>query len=535
MYDLLIKNGLIVDGTGEKGYKADVAVKDGRIAEIAPNIEGMAEEIIDASGLMVTPGFIDSHSHSDSVVLLGTDGYNMLEQGITTQITGQCGTGPVPAYPGLFEEVRQKYGEEKVSELEKVCSSYESFMEAVDKLELGTNMAFYAAQGNIRGKVMGFQMGEADEHQTEAMKKLMAEAMEAGFLGFSTGLVYAPSIYAGTKELVELAKVAHSYGGNYTSHIRGEGNHVIEAMMEAINIGIQSGIPVVISHLKVKGKQNEGVSKQMLDLIDEYNAKGVTVWSEQYPYIASAAPLISQIPPQFAEGGNDKLLERMKDMKLRKEMERCIFEEYDKFESNIYGARYNGILISSAYYTPQYAGKYVSDIAKEEGKDPFDVICDTLIANNGVVQAIYFSQNESDMLRILAHPRVMAGCDASDNLKHMDRDKPAGGHPRGGSTMVRRLELIREHNLMSPEAAIHNITSLPAMVAGLEDTGVIKKGDYADICVIDYDNLKANSDYICPYRKNDGVEYVVVGGKIAVRNGDFTGVKNGRVIRRAAK
>ncbi len=532
MYDLIIKNGLVIDGTGAPGFKADVAVKDGLIARIAPQLDGEAARVIDAAGLTVTPGFIDCHSHSDSVILLGTDGWNMLEQGITTQLAGHCGSGPVPAYPNLFEGVRQRFGEEKAAEMYRLCDTFASFMAAAEQLDLGTNIAFYASQGNIRGRVMGFRMGEPNDEELEQMKDLMEQAMEAGFLGFSTGLVYAPSIYAGTRELVELAKVAHRYGGNYTSHIRGEGLHVLDAMKEAIYIGEQSGIPVVISHLKVKGHQYEGASVEMLKLIDDSVAAGVTVWADQYPYTASAAPLISQIPPQFAEGGNDKLVERMKDPALRAQMERAVFEDYESFESNIYGAGYDGILIGSAHLTPQYVGKYISQIAEEEGKKPFDVICDMLIANNGVVSAIYFSQNDSDMLRIIRHPRVMAGCDASEN-EHVDRERVGGGHPRGLSTMVRRIELIRDNKLLPPEAVIRNLTGLAADVAHLDGVGYLKEGMHADICVIDYDHVKANSDYIHPYRKNEGVEYVLVSGQVALERGETTGVRAGRVLKRA--
>ncbi len=533
MYDLLIRQGLIVDGSGNAPFVGDVAVVDAKIAAVAPHIEGEAARIIDAQGLVIAPGFIDSHSHSDQGILLGPDGYNMLEQGITTQIAGQCGTGPVPAYPGLFEGVRQQYGEEKVRELEQKCSSFAAFMEAVQQLDLGVNIAFYASQGNIRGAVMGFRMGDANAEETEAMKKLMADAMEAGFLGFTTGLIYAPSIYAGTTELVELANVAHSYGGNYASHIRGEGCKVKEAMLEAIHIGEASGIPVIISHLKVKGRQYEGESVNMLKIIDDYNAKGVTVWAEQYPYLASATSLISQIPPQFAEGGNAKLIERMQDPAIRKEMERCVFEDWENFESNIYGAGYEGILITEAYQTPQYVGRYIAEIAETEGKHPFDTICDIITANNGVVHCNYFSQNKSDMLRIIAHPRVMGGCDASNYQDHQDPERQGGGHPRGTSTMVRRLELIRDHQLLPIEESICRITSLAAEVAHLEGIGLLREGMYADICVFDYEHLKANSDYVHPFRKNEGIEYVVVGGKVAVEKGSFNGTKNGRVLKRA--
>ncbi len=532
MYDVIIKGGLVVDGSGEKGYRADVMVKDGRIAKIGSAENEAAKTVIDAAGRVVTPGFIDYHSHSDLSVLLAPSGYNFPEQGTTTQITGHCGSGPVPYYDGLFEGIRQTHGESKVEELKEICKDYRSFMAEIEKRSFATNMAFYAGQGCIRGAVMGFKAGEPTDAELEEMKKLMAGAMEAGFLGFSTGLVYAPSVYAGEGELAEIAKVAHSYGGSYTSHIRGEGSSVVQSVQEALRVGEKSGIPVIVSHLKVMGKSNEGASKEMLRLIEQHNANGGTAWADQYPYTAGSAPLISQLPPKFATEGNDKLVEKLKDSAMRKIIEEAALNHPEEFESNIYNAGYPGMLIVGAHYTPQYIGKYVSEIAEEEGKAPFDVICDILIANNGVVQGIYFSQNESDMLRIISHPRVMAGSDNSDYPEKRPADKVAGGHPRGTGTMTRRIEILRDNNLLSVEETIHSMTGRPAAVAGIADkVGLLKEGMQADICVLDYDNVRAHADYVHPFRRNDGIDYVLLGGEVIVEHGEYNGKRHGRLLK----
>ena len=260
MYDLLIKNGTVVDGTGAPRFQADVAVKDGKIARIAPEIAEEAETVIDARGLVVAPGFIDTHTHSDGTVFSPeTTGYNHLEDGATTELAGQCGSMAAPYY-GEFDP---SHGISK-EEYERICESYTSYFAYVDSIPHGANLAFFAGQGPIRGKVMGFGDGTPNEEQLEQMRSLMREAMECGCLGFSTGLVYTPSVFAGTHELVEIARVAHEYGGVYTTHIRGEGNQLKESIEEALVIGRESGIPVNISHIKVIGRQNEGNSRDII-------------------------------------------------------------------------------------------------------------------------------------------------------------------------------------------------------------------------------------------------------------------------------
>lgn len=530
MYDVLIKNGQIVDGSGQPAFYGDIAVKDGKIACIAPQIDGEAVEFIDASGMQVSPGFIDTHSHSDSSVFTGSDSYSYLEQGVTTQIAGQCGSSPEPYAEGSIR--RGTLSEtEFLSRVEKARTPT-SFMNAAEAQTFGTNMAFFIGQGALRRKVLGYSDAAPDAQQMKTMQEDLVEAMEAGYLGVTSGLVYAPSVYASTEELIELVKVMQPYGGIYGSHIRGEGNNVLRSVQEAIRIGEEGGVPVLISHLKVMGKHNEGASQYLLKEIDDANARGVTVWADQYPYTAGSAPLSSQIPAKYLVGGIPALLERLQDPAVRQQILHSIFHEVDEFESGIYSAGFDGVLISSASKTQQYVNKTIGQIAKAEGKEPIDVLCDLLIANNGVMQSILFNQCPSDLLRIMAHPRVFLGSDVSDRSTRIDTEKSGSGHPRGTSSTVRRLELVRDFRLRTMEEAVKNQTYDTAAALNLPGQGLLRKGWDANICVFQYEKLHAVADYAHPFRRHQGIHYVLVNGKIAVRDGIALGIRAGKVIKR---
>ena len=532
MYDLLIKNGTIVDGTGKKRYRADVAVQNGKIARIAPKISEPAQRSLDAEGLIVSPGFIDYHSHSDNAVLLAPDSYNYLEQGVTTQITGQCGSGPAPVFEdtayrgqyGLSEEVWQK--------LLAARQDFQSFMAYVSTLSLGTNYAFYIPHGNVRGKVMYYSPEKPNAAQMQAMQALVRQAMECGYLGMTSGLVYAPSVYADVDELAELCKVVAEYHGSYASHIRGEGDKVVSSVAEALEVGRKANVPVIVSHLKVLGLHNKGKSSVILKMIADANAAGRIVRADQYPFLAGSAPFIAQIPPKFLTEGKEALLERLKNPEFRSVVEHSIFHETDEFQSSIYEAGYDGCFMVSCDTTPQYVGKNIGEIARAEDKQPIDVACDILIANAGDVQGIYFSQNNDDMLNIIAQPFVMGGSDWSDYITHRDPEQLSGGHPRSTGTMTRRLELLRDHGLLTLEDAVHSITGLPAETSGLGGIGVLQEGMRADITVFDYAAVRCNADFTHPFRKNDGICYVLVGGALAVENGSATGVKNGVILKK---
>lgn len=533
MFDILIQNGFVADGSGKPGYLADVAVQDGKIVKIAPAITEPAKETINATGLVVAPGFIDCHNHSDSHIFMGTDAYNYLEQGVTTQICGHCGDSPAPYFEGNLLRLKQSVPEGEFAVYARQSATPTSFFETMEKASLGANMAFFIGHNSLRAKVMGFSPEAPTKEQLEAMQAYIREAMEVGYLGYSSGLAYAPSVYANTEELIELAKAMVPYGGIYSSHIRSEGDDGIAALEEAIRVGEEAGVQVQVSHLKVVGRHNEGMSDKLLQLIDDANARGVRVYADQYPYTAGSAPLRAQIPPKYHVGGVKALLEKLKDSNMRQEILQDMMYNKDGFESLVYAAGFEGSLIAVASATKEHVGKTLTELAQEQGKTPMDAMCDLLLVNDGIVQGIYFNQNPSDMLKILAHPKVFGGSDSSNYPdERFDPNTRGGRHVRGSATMVRRLELQRDFRLCSLEEAVHRITGVPAEAMHLENQGLLKEGYDANITIFDYENLHARGSYSQPYRENEGICHVLVNGTVAVKDGHCTGSRAGKLLRR---
>ena len=532
MVDILIRNGQIVDGSGAPAFQADLAVKDGKIVKIAPDLDLEAAEIIDAAGKQVTPGFIESHTHSDSIVFTGSDSYNFIEQGVTSQVAGNCGSSPTPYYPESRMKERGNLSEEEFQARKKIAASPATFMTAAEKQSYGTNLALFAGHSPIRGHAMAYRAGRANAEEMADMKAMLEEAMQVGFLGMSTGLVYAPSVYADTEELIELSSVMSKYNGIYVSHIRGECDNVMRALREAIRIGEESGCRTHISHLKVMGKHNEGKSPELLREIDAANARGLIVNADQYPYNASSAPLQSQIPPKYLIGGVPALLERIRDPKIRKEILWSIFHETDEFESGVYYSGFDGALITGSDKAPQFVNKTLTQIAEELGVEPIDAMCEVLLANGGYAQGCYFNQNAVDLLYIMKHPRVFCGADSSDRRTKADREKVGGAHPRGTATTLRRIEIVRDFRLRTMEESVKNLTFDTAQAFQLANIGLLKEGWNADIAVLEYDKVHARADYVHPYRKGEGISDVIVNGQMAVRAGEFLGTRAGKVMKR---
>jgi N-acyl-D-amino-acid deacylase len=532
MYDLVIKNGFIVDGTGSKGFKGDIAVNGDKICAIAEKIDENAKEVIDASNLVVAPGFLDNHSHGDLTAALEPSGYNALEQGITTQITGHCGTAVVPFGEESMKMHRGMVSDSKWEFIKKVCFDFKSFIEYIDTLSMGTNLACYIAHGAVRERVMGFKDDLPTKEEIDEMLLLIRQGMELGYLGFATGLDYTPSVYAKEDEIISIARVASEYGGGYTSHIRNEGDLVEESIKEAINVGRVTGVPVTISHLKVEGQKNWGQAEKLLKLIDNANNEGVKVMADQYPYSAGSAPLISQIPPRFLTKGNSFLLEEIKNRSVREAIDKAIFNDAGEFESAIYCSGYEGTTIAYAENQNQYIGRSLKKIAREENKQPIDALCDILINSRGNVQGIYFSQSDEDVMKIMRHPRVMCGTDWLDLFTEGGEDDIGGIHPRAMGSVPRRISMLRDDGGLSLEHIIRNLTELPAQTSSLDGIGVLKEGFQADICIFDYNSIGDRADYLHPYRKNKGIAYVLVRGKVAVKDGIVTGCRNGKLLRR---
>ncbi len=534
MYDIVIKNGLVADGTGEKAYRADVAVKDGKIAKIAPKIEEEAHRVLDAEGLVVSPGFVDNHSHGDTTFLAGTSAFNYLEQGTTCEIAGQCGSSPAPSYPGVFKDSEMVIEGFPTEKMMKVCDTVTSFCQYVDTMELGTNMAFLLGHGTVRARVMGHTDAEPTPEQLEQMKALVAEGMQNGCVGISTGLIYPPSIYGKTPELIELAKVVAQYGGVYTSHIRGEGDTLIEAVAEAIEIGEKAGCPVHISHCKVTGMHNKGKSVQTLKMIDEANARGVRVTGDQYPYTAGCTGLISAMPPQYMTEGPDAFVAKLSQRAFRDEVTE-VLKAGLVGENFLRDCGFEGCLILGALKTPEHIGKTLADVAAEWNRDPYETTYDLLEQNAGRVHTAFFMQNDEDMMRILAHPHITAGSDWWHEPVRYGAEKLGGAHPRGMATLPRHLRLVRENNLMPMEKAVYRLTGMAAEICGVPGIGYLREGYDANICVFDWETIGDTNDYLHPFAPNTGIRWVLVNGKVAVEEGKATGVKAGKRLIHPAK
>lgn len=532
MLDIKIRGGTLLDGSGAPRFRADIGIRDGVIAAIGPEINEDASETIDAEGLFVTPGFLDTHAHSDDAVFFPNDGYNYLEQGITTQLVGNCGDSPAPYREGCGVLPTDKScSDERMKEIMCEAKDGASFLAAADRQRLGTNYAFLIGHNALRRTVMGDSDARPTQQQLREMQEHIRIAMRAGYFGYSSGLVYAPSAYADTDELVELAKAAAELGGIYATHIRSEGDHVLSAVQEAIEVGHRSGASVLLSHVKVMGPNNEGKAQEILRRIHAANRSGDHVFADMYPFEAGSAPLISQIPPKYLNQGRETLLGQLKDEAFRRRVEYSIFHETEEFEGCLYYSGYEGASICIAPETPQYVGRTIAEIAAAEGKEPRDVMADILLRNNGNVQGIYICAHMEDILTFLADPVVYAGTDWSVYPEHFAEDRIGGGHPRGTGAMLRRIALCRSKGLRTPEECIYSMSGGPAAAIGLRGRGLLKEGYAADICVLDYENADTGADHLHPFRRNRGLHYVLLNGVVVVRQGRAEGKFAGRVIR----
>ena len=531
MYDLIIKNGTVIDGTGNRRQYADVAVKGSRVEYIAPVIDAEAVKEIDAEGRFVTPGFIDVHSHADMLAIIPNDSQNFLRQGITTQFMGQCGSSPAPFDPESNKKRQREMAPDEFEAFKKKLESPSSFMKAAENMQYSLNPAFLIGHKAMRVNAMGYGNGEPTDAQLNKMKSTLNEAMENGYFGFSTGLVYAPSVYAKTEELIELAHELTKYDGIYASHIRGEGNNVLPAVDEAIRIGREAGVRVLISHLKVLGDANKGKGAALIKKIDEANSAGQRVYADQYSHDGSSAELLSQFPPELLKDGRTAAIEKLKDEELRKELEYKIFNEIDKFEGSLCHAGYDRTIVSAADGVPAAVGKTIEQYAREQGKSCIDAYCDLIIESKGSAIGIYINQNIQDICTIMSHPYVFCGCDALD-YHYKPEETFGGGHPRSQATFTRRLQIVRDYGLRSAEEAIRQMTGCPAEKLGFKDRGLLLPGKYADICIFDYENVRPTCDYLHPYRANEGIDYVIVNGQVVVDHDKMTGARPGMLIKR---
>ena len=512
MFDLVIKNGKIIDGTGSPSFFSDIAIKDGKITRVGKNL-GDAKKIIDASGLTVTPGFIDSHSHSDNALIDFPDLIEKTEQGITTSIAGQCGGSPAPANISPDDD---KFIE-GIGKMSEVRATMGSFLDTFKNIPLGSNTVCLVGHGTIRKSVMGMKQSKPTQQELEKMKDYLRDAMEHGALGISFGLIYPPSCYADTDELIEMAKVVKEYNGIVASHIRGEGMKLAKATKEFLDIVKAADVRGVLSHHKACGEpENWGKVSHTLRMIDEANAEGFDVYCDVYPYVATHTTTSVTFVP---DSGRD-LLARLADADERQKMKEWNLEQWWANDLS-----WTQIAKCAAY--PQYEGLFIPEIAKLHGTDEYEAIFDMILHSKNDCSACYFTMCEEDVETVMAHPRAMICTDAS-----VAKGKTVF-HPRTKGSFPRVLgRYVRERNVTTLPEMIRKMTSMPAAVYGLKTKGLIWEGMDADICIFDADKIKDNSEFTNCNERADGLNYVIIGGEVVAENAVYNGKRMGKLILR---
>ncbi len=530
-FDILIRNGRVVDGTGNPWFWSDIGIKDGRIAAMGDLSGEDGEKVIDASGLVISPGFIDIHTHSDTVLLVNPTGDSHIMQGVTTNLIGNCGGSVAPVSEPMkrrYEVMLRRY------DLEIDWTTLGEFFEKVEEKGTSLNVASLVGNATVRMAVMGMERRAPTKEELKEMKDLVAEAMEDGAFGLSTGLFYAPSGYASTDEVVELAKVAAEYGGIYATHIRGEGDPLIEAVREAIEIGERAGIPVEISHHKAMGKRNWGKVKETLRMMEEARRRGIEVTCDVYAWRAGSTGLTATLPHWVHEGGLERLLERLRDPETRQRIKREMAEGTPGWESIVHEIGWENVMISGCPGHREYEGKRVAELAEEKGVDPYDFAFDLLIEEKGRVWMVIFGMSPEDVATVIKSPLSMIASDSSAIAPRgpLGEGKP---HPRTYGNFVKVLgEYVREKRLLTLEEAVRKMTSMPAQKLGLLDRGLLRVGNWADVVIFDPDRVASRATYLDPHQFPVGVEWVIVNGVVTVEKGKHTGARAGKVLRKSA-
>ncbi|MDB9934738.1 D-aminoacylase [Gammaproteobacteria bacterium] len=498
--DILIINGTIVDGSGDEPYKSDIGIINDRIVMIGDLSQLSSRRIIDANNLVISPGFIDSHTHAIRGIFDVPTAESSLLQGVTTLTDGNDGTSPFP--------IDEHY-------------------QLIENTEISPNWSVFVGQGTIRQEVMGLENRDPTASELSQMKVMVKEAMEEGALGISTGLFYVPGSFSSTSEVIELSKVASHYGGIYISHMREEAVDVLKSINETINIGIKAQIPVQITHHKIIGKENWGLSNETLKLVDNAIKDGVKVSIDQYPYTASQTSIRALIPQWAQAGGRTDLLQRIEDPNSRKLIidgiiERILFDRGGGHPKNIF--------ISKSSWNTSLEGKNLAELCIERDLEPSPYNAAMVvfeIIKGGGASAVYHAINSDDVDLIMQHPMTSIASDGPMTVFGI-----GSPHPRTYGTFARVLgSYVRDRNILSLEEAVRKMTSLPAQILSIDNRGLIQEGYYADITIFDASTVTDKATFEDPHQYAEGIYSVLVNGVIVVENGVHNGSRPGRVLR----
>lgn len=527
MFDILVKQARVIDGTGNPWFTADVGVKDGKIASIG-KINGEAETVIDGKGLCLSPGFIDPHAHDDGCPFFDEAVINKLSQGVTTDVSGNCGQSLAPVSERYWQENRKVHSLINPPECMRSFTTFASFLKTMEEQRLGINMGYLVGHAALRIAVMGLDNRQPTDQEMQQMKDYLREALDSGALGMSIGLLYPPGSIASKQEFIELCKIIKEKNAVFTIHIRDEANNVVESVEEAIDIAEQSGALLILSHHKAIGKSNWGKVKTTLNMIEEANKRGIEVGFDQYPYNANCTYLNTILPPSYLMGDLPNLVKNLAMPAFREKTKADILAYKEKWDNYVINVGFEGMLMIKAEATPDAVGKTVAEYARSIGADPFDAALDLLVANNIEVIAVYFSLSDDDVEEVMKSPYGMVG---TDGIYMRDKQKT---HPRVTASFPRVLgRYVREKKVLRLEEAVRKVTSLPAQRMKLKNKGLIIEGFDADLVVFNADTIIDNADFVKDsYAPNTGIEYVIVNGKLALVKNEYTGAASGRVVRR---
>jgi len=526
-FDIVLQGGTVFDGLGGPGRAADVGISKGAIKAVGTIPASRAASVLDVRGLAVSPGFIDVHDHSDFCLLANPKAESAVRQGVTTTISGQCGSSPFPIADAVLEDARESA--KAVYDVEVTWRDLPGFFNRLRKGGIAYNYATLVGHGAVRGTAMGLNDRAPSPEELEKMKALVAEAMRQGALGMSSGLGYTPGSFAAPAELIELNKVVASLGGVYATHMRSEGDGVLESIEETIGTAKAAGVSLQISHLKVAYPANWDKIDGALGLIEGARESGLEIGCDRYTYIASSTGLDSLFPDWLRQGTSADIIARLKDPKQEAKLRQAL----DGYESRI--GSWDRVLVSAVVTEKNRGveGLSVLEASRAAGKPPFEFVRDLLVEENDQVGMINFTMNEENLKRFLAHPLVGVGSDGEARAPYgvLSRGKP---HPRSYGTFARYLgKYVREERVLPLETAIMKITSRVARKFGLDKRGSISEGSFADLAVFDPDKVIDRATWSDPHQFAVGVVHVLVNGVPVIADAEHTGKLPGRILKKA--
>ncbi len=529
MFDLVFQKARIVDGTGNPWFWGEVGIEGDQITGIGDLFGASARRVIDLEGAVLSPGFIDLHSHSDFTTAAFPRAESMVTQGITTQLTGNCGLSPFPVEKEKLAFLKDYTAFIGSEDLSFEWQNVKGFAAYLERLPLSFNIALQVGHGSVRIAAMGFEKRDPRANELAMMEKLTAQAMEEGAFGISSGLIYPPGSYSQTGELISLAKVAARFDGFYSSHIRGEGATLLTAVEEAIRIGQEARVPVQLSHHKAAGKANWGLVNDSLKLIDDALGRGEDVMADQYPYSAGQTTLTALLPVWALEGGVEGMRERLNDPDQKTKIYQAMAGASSDSGTSQFGLDTVTIIGLAEQANQPFEGLRLTEIAARCGKDPVETVFYLLLSEKKGPSIIVHSMSEEDVRQVMRHPAVAVGTDGS-NVNTGFKNKV---HPRFYGTFPRVLgKYVREEKVLNLEEAIRKMTSLPARRLGRKDLGLVRPGYQADLVIFDPATVGDRATYQDPHRYSAGINYVTVNGQLVIEEGQETEVKAGKVLLR---